>query len=102
MTGKVIRDEVRPVRIVVTIGPVVGVSDGTFGWFLDVRARVRERAKDRETYGTCIICRRPFDDDDPIHMVFNVVRNGRPVGNRLSCTACAEVHATHRRSGGDS
>jgi hypothetical protein len=93
-TSKVVRDELTTVRTVVAIGPVDGSALGTFGWFLGVRNRRREDTKDRRKYGTCIICRRGLTDDEQIHMVFNVTRNSKTVGNRLCCSPCAEVHAT--------
>lgn len=96
---KVIRDVVATVRTVTTIGPVDGRALGTYGWFSGIRRRGRTdewAAKDRRRYGTCIICRRKFDDTDPIYMVFGVARNGKTIGNRLCCTACAGEHATLR------
>jgi hypothetical protein len=99
ITGKVVRDEVTTVRQVVTVGPVDGDPLGTFGWFIGIRCRQRDQTKERGRYGTCVICRRRFADDDPIHMVFNVARNGKTVGNRLCCSACAEQHATFHRAG---
>jgi hypothetical protein len=98
---KVVRDEVTSVRTVVTIGPVDGRELGTFGWFIGIRNRHRDPAKDRTKYGTCVICRSKFADDDPIHLVFNVARNGRTIGNRLCCTPCAEQHATFQRAAPD-
>jgi hypothetical protein len=92
MTNKVVRDEVTKVRTVVTIGPVDGSVFGTFGWFIGVRNRTGDRTK----YGTCVICRRRFADDEPVHMVGNVTRNSKVIGNRLCCSPCAEVHATMR------
>lgn len=96
MTGKVIRDELTTVRTVVTIGPVDGQPLKTFGWFVGVRkcGNPKREARDLRKYGTCIICRRAFADDDPIHMVFSVVRNGKTIGNRLCCAPCAKQHAT--------
>lgn len=96
-TGKVVRDEVTTVRTVTSIGPVDGDPLGTFGWFITVRHRGRPgiEARDRRRYGTCAICRHTFTDDDQIHMVFNVTRNNRRVGNRLCCSSCAAQHATH-------
>lgn len=99
----VVRDEVTKTRTVVTIGPVDGRPFGEFGWFIGVRCRNRadREAADRRRYGSCIICRCKFDDADQIHMVGEVARNGRTVGNRLCCSPCAEQHATfHRRGGG--
>lgn len=95
MTDKVVRDEITRVRTVVTVGPVDGDPLGTFGWFIGVRHRTETR--DRGRYGTCVICRRKFADEDQIHMVGNVTRNGRTVGNRFCCSSCAEVHATFHR-----
>lgn len=97
LNSKVIRDEVTTVRTVTSIGPVDGDPLGTFGWFIGVRRRghPEKEPRDRSRYGTCVICRRKFDDDDQIHMVFNVARNGRTIGNRLCCSSCAEQHATH-------
>lgn len=91
-----VRDEVVRSRVVVTVGPVDRGSLGAFGWFIKVRCRHRpdREARDRSKYGTCVICRRKLDDDELIHMVFNVVRNGKTVGNRLCCSACAEKHGT--------
>ena len=92
-SGTVVRDDVTAVRTVVTIGPVRREALGTFGWFIGVRNRGgRDQAGDRRRFGTCIICRRQLADDEQIHMVFNVVRNGKTVGNRLCCTPCAEQH----------
>lgn len=103
-TNKVVRDEVTAVRTVVTIGPVDGDPLGTFGWFIGVRChhsgpdrRQALEARDRSKFGTCVICRRKLADDEQIHMVFNVVRNSKTVGNRLCCSPCAEQHATHHR-----
>lgn len=95
----VVRDEVTRSRTVVTVGHVDGDALGTFGWFIGVRCSRgggRYEARDRSRYGTCVICRRSFDDDEQIHMVFDVVRNGKTVGNRLCCDPCAERHATIR------
>lgn len=99
---KVIRDEVVTVRMVFSIGPVDGDPLGSFGWFIGVRGTHRDersRAKDRKRFGTCVICRNNFGDDDPIHMVFSVVRNGKTIGNRLCCSPCAAQHATYHRLG---
>lgn len=93
---KIVRDEVTKVRTVVAVGPVDGSALGTLGWFLRVRNRGRDDAKDRRKYGTCVICRRGMEDDETVHMVFNVTRNSKAVGNRLCCSSCAEVHATIR------
>lgn len=102
MADTVVRDEIVTTRVVVTVGPVDRDALGEgFGWFIRIRSRGRESAEARERgkYGTCIICRRKFDDDDPIHMVFTVVRNGKTVGNRLCCSSCAAEHGTfHSRS----
>lgn len=102
MSNKVVRDEVAAVRTVVTIGPVDGDPLGTFGWFISIRCRGNDRleTRDRGKYGTCVICRRKLADDEQIHMVGNVVRNGKTVGNRLCCSPCAEQHATHHRLAG--
>jgi len=99
MADKVVRDEVTTVRTVVTVGPVDGDPLGTFGWFIGIRCRNRDQTKERAVYGTCIICRRSFADDEQIHMVFNVVRNSKTVGNRLCCATCAGEHATFHRLG---
>jgi hypothetical protein len=98
----VVRDVVTTVRTVTSVGHVDGDALGTFGWFIGVRCRNRDatyQAKDRARYGKCVICRTPFADDDPVHMVFAVMRNSKMVGNRLGCAACAEKHATfhHRK-----
>lgn len=92
----VVRDEVTRSRTVVTVGPVDGDALGTFGWFISIRNRHRDDAKDRRRFGTCVICRRKLDDDEQIHLVGDVVRNGKTVGNRLCCDPCAEKHATFR------
>jgi len=100
-TRTVVRDEVATVRTVTSIGPVDGDPFGAFGWFIGVRCRGgrRDEAKDRRKYGTCVICRRAFADDDQIHMVGDVTRNGRTVGNRLCCSPCGGQHATfHSRT----
>lgn len=100
--SKAIRDEVATVRTVTSIGPVDGDPLGEgFGWFIGIRCRGgrRDETQDRRKYGTCVICRRAFADDDQIHMVGNVVRNGKTVGNRLCCSPCADQHATfHSRT----
>ena len=101
MSDRIVRDEVTKVRTVVTVGPVDGDALGTFGWFIGIRSHGKGSAyevKDRGRYGACVICRRKFADLDQIHMVFNVVRNGKTVGNRLCCGACAEGHATFHRT----
>lgn len=90
----VVRDEVTTVRTVVAIGPVDGSALGTFGWFIGVRNRGRDDAKDRRKFGTCVICRHGLGDDEQVHMVFGVTRNSKTVGNRLCCSPCAVVHAT--------
>ena len=92
---KVVRDEVTRTRVVVTVGAVDRSPLMAFGRFIGVRNRTGDPAKDRSRYGACVICRRKLVDDEQIHMVFNVVRNGRTVGNRLCCSACAETHGTH-------
>jgi len=99
MNDRVILDEVTTVRTVVTIGPIYDKPLGTFGWFVGVRSRYgrRPETRDRQKYGTCIICRRNFDDDTQIHIVFSVKRNGTTIGNRLCCGFCAEQYATHHR-----
>ncbi len=97
LTRKVVRDEVRTVRTVTSIGPVDGDPLGTFGWFIGVRCRNRDQSKERGRYGTCVICRRKLTDDEQIHMVFNVVRSGKRVGFRLCCAPCGQEHATHNR-----
>lgn len=94
---QVVRDEVTTVRTVVTVGPVDADPLGTYGWFIGVRNRQRDPAKDRRRFGKCIICRHEFADNDQVHMVFGVGRNGKTVGNRLCCTPCAEKHATFSR-----
>ncbi len=98
----VVRDEVTTVRTVVSVGHVDGDALGTLGWFLGVRNRHHDPAldaRDRRKYGTCVICHRALTDDEQIHMVFGVVRNGKTAGNRLCCGTCAEKHATiHTRS----
>jgi hypothetical protein len=98
MNPVVVRDEVFTTRVVVTVGPVDRTPLGEgFGWFMRVRNRGRDytyRERDRRKYGTCVICRRPFRDEDQIHMAFNVVRNGEVVGNRLCCASCAATHGT--------
>lgn len=97
--NRVVRDEVTTVRTVVTVGHVDGKALGEgFGWFIKIRCRGRSHleTRDRGKYGKCVICRHAFADDDQIHMVFNVVRNGKTVGNRLCCGACAERHASLR------
>lgn len=91
---KVVRDEVTRSRTVVSVGPVDRNALGTFGWFISIRCRSGDQTKERRRWGTCVICRRAFLDDDPIHMVFDVVRNGKTVGNRLCCAGCAEQHGT--------
>lgn len=92
----VVRDEVVRTRTVVSVGPVDQRALGTFGWFIGVRCRTNQalEARDRGRYGTCVICRRKLADDEQIHMVFNVVRNSKTVGNRLCCSPCAETHGT--------
>lgn len=95
LNRKVIRDEVVTVRTVTSIGPVYGDPLGTFGWFIGVRCRGRDQAKDRSRFGACVICRRSLDDDDQIHMVFSVIRYCDTIGNRLCCSPCPEQHATH-------
>lgn len=93
----VVRDEVVRTRVVVTVGPVDRDPLGTFGWFIGVRCRhapAAREARDRGRYGTCAICRRKLDDDEQVHMVFDVVRNSRTVGNRLCCAPCVEKHGT--------
>lgn len=97
-----VRDEVVKTRVVVTIGPVDrrSLGDG-FGWFIKVRSRGGKEARDRGVYGTCIICRHKFDDDDPIHMVGNVVRNGKHVGKpALLLTLRREARHVQQSNGG--
>lgn len=94
---RIVRDETRSVRTVTSVGPVDGSPLGTFGWFMGVRGRGgRDTTADRKRYERCAICRAPFGDDDPVHMVFNVQRNGKTVGNRLACGGCASKYETHR------
>ena len=101
-TSRVVRDDTYTARVKVSVGPVDGDPLGTYGWFIGVRARGRhpdfaERAGQRDyaRYGRCVICRSPFGDDDQVHMVFSVVRNGKTIGNRLCCPGCAGKFATH-------
>lgn len=100
-TRAVVRDEVVKTRVVVSVGPVDRDAFGTFGWFLGIRNRnndPRLDTRDRGRYGTCVICRQKFGDGDEVHMVGNVVRNGKPVGNRFCCRPCADTHGTFRSS----
>ncbi len=93
----VVRDDVVETRVVITVGPVDVNPLGSFGWFLGVRNRRKDQAieaRDRSRYGICVICRRKLVDDEQIHMVFNVQRNDKVVGNRLCCSPCAEKHGT--------
>ena len=97
MAETVVRDEIVTTRVVDTVGPVDRVPLGEgFGWFIRIRSRGRQAAERRERskYGTCVICRSEFSDDDRVHMVFSVVRNGKTVGNRLCCSSCAATHGT--------
>jgi hypothetical protein len=99
----IVRDEYVTTRVVVSVGPVDGRSLGTFGWFIGVRRRDKAKeVADRRRFGACVICRHGFSDDDLIHMVFSVVRNGKTIGNRLCCPSCAEQHATYHHSPGAS
>jgi hypothetical protein len=98
----IVRDEVLTTRVVISVGHVDGDPLGSFGWFIGVRGRGgRDVTGDRKRYGTCIICRRPFGEDDQVHMVFGVTRNSkRIIGNRLGCMSCAARYATIHTRGG--